>query len=99
MLTQSFNGAGDTVTPTLINILCLWLGEIPLAYVLARPVGFGPAGVFWSIAIAFSVMSLVSAAVFRRGRWKTETRLAAPGRSRSAVTRTRDRRALTQYCL
>jgi putative MATE family efflux protein len=70
VLTQSFNGAGDTVTPTLINVLCLWMGEIPLAYVLARPLGFGPPGVFWSIAIAFSVMSLVSAAVFRRGRWK-----------------------------
>jgi len=70
VLTQSFNGAGDTVTPTLINVLCLWMGEIPIAYVLSRPLGFGPAGVFWSIAIAFSVMSLVSAAVFRRGRWK-----------------------------
>ena len=70
VLTQSFNGAGDTVTPTLINVLCLWMGEIPIAYVLARPAGLGPAGVFWSIAIAFSIMSLVSAAVFRRGRWK-----------------------------
>jgi putative MATE family efflux protein len=70
VLTQSFNGAGDTVTPTLINVLCLWMGEIPIAYVLSSPVGLGPAGVFWSIAIAFSVMSLVSAAVFRRGRWK-----------------------------
>jgi Na+-driven multidrug efflux pump len=42
VLTQSFNGAGDTMTPTLINILCLWLGEIPLAYVLARSAGFAP---------------------------------------------------------
>jgi putative MATE family efflux protein len=70
VLTQSFNGAGDTTTPTLINVVCLWLGEIPLAYVLARTAGLGPSGVFWSIAIAFSLMSLVSAAVFRRGRWK-----------------------------
>jgi len=70
VLTNAFNGAGDTVTPTLINIACLWLGEIPLAYVLARPAGFGPPGVFWAIAIAFSAMSLVSATVFRRGRWK-----------------------------
>jgi len=70
VLTQSFNGAGDTMTPTLINILCLWLGEIPLAYVLARSLGYGPSGVFWAIAIAFSAMSFVSAAVFRRGRWK-----------------------------
>ena len=70
VLTQSFNGAGDTATPTLINVCCLWLGEIPLAYVLARPVGWGPSGVFWSIAIAFSSMSAISALLFRRGRWK-----------------------------
>jgi putative MATE family efflux protein len=70
VLTQSFNGAGDTVTPTLINVACLWLGEIPLAYILARPVGLGPPGVFFAIAIAFSAMSLVSATLFRRGRWK-----------------------------
>jgi putative MATE family efflux protein len=70
VLTQSFNGAGDTLTPTLINIGCLWLGEIPLAYVLARPLGLGPPGVFWGIAIAFSSMSVVSALIFRRGTWK-----------------------------
>ena len=72
VLTQSFNGAGDTMTPTLINILCLWLGELPLAYLLATSAGFGPAGVFWAIAIAFSAMSFVSAAVFRRGKWKNK---------------------------
>jgi putative MATE family efflux protein len=70
VLTQSFNGAGDTVTPTVINLFCFWLFEIPLAYVLARPLGLGPAGVFWSIAIAFSVMTVVSAYFFRRGSWK-----------------------------
>lgn len=70
MLIQAFNGAGDTVTPTLINVFCLWLGEIPLAYILARPAGLGPSGVFWSIAIAFSSMSLVSALLFRRGTRK-----------------------------
>jgi Na+-driven multidrug efflux pump len=72
VLTQSFNGAGDTVTPTLINVGCLWLGEIPLAYVLARTFGMGPPGVFWSIALAFSAMSLVGAVLFKRGRWKTK---------------------------
>jgi Na+-driven multidrug efflux pump len=72
VLTQAFNGAGDTVTPTVLNIACLWLGEIPLAYVLARPAGFGPTGVFWAIAIAFSTLSLVSAMAFRRGRWKSK---------------------------
>jgi Na+-driven multidrug efflux pump len=68
VLTQSFNGAGDTVTPTLINLGCFWMFEIPLAYVLGR--GYGMPGVFWAMAIAFSVMSLVSAWLFRRGRWK-----------------------------
>jgi len=70
VLTASFNGAGDTATPTIINIFCLWLGELPLAVLLARTAGFGPPGVFWAIAIAFSTMSVISAAIFRRGRWK-----------------------------
>jgi putative MATE family efflux protein len=72
VLTQSFNGAGDTVTPTFINVMCLWLGEIPLAYGLAHTAGLGPSGVFWAIAIAFSAMSIVSAVLFRRGSWKTK---------------------------
>jgi putative MATE family efflux protein len=70
VMTQAFNGAGDTVTPTMINVACLWLGEIPLAYVLAKPAGLGPSGVYWSIFLAFSAMSLVSALLFRRGTWK-----------------------------
>jgi putative MATE family efflux protein len=70
VLTQSFNGAGDTWTPTIINVFCLWLGEIPIAYVLARPWGLGPSGVFWAVPIAFSAMTVTSAVVFRRGRWK-----------------------------
>ena len=70
VLTQSFNGAGDTVTPTLLSLFCFWLFEIPLAYVLARPLAMGPAGVFWAMAIAFSVLSVVSALLFRRGTWK-----------------------------
>src|SRR5205823_7668796 len=68
VLTQSFNGAGDTATPTLINLGCFWCFEIPLAYVLGRPLGYGAAVVFWAMAIAFSVMSVVSAVLFRRGR-------------------------------
>ncbi len=70
VLTQSFNGAGDTSTPTLINLACFWLFEIPLAFVLARSLGYGPPGVFWAMAIAFSLMSLISASLFRRGAWK-----------------------------
>lgn len=70
VLTQSFNGAGDTWTPTWINLVCFWLLEIPLAYVLANVVGLGPFGAFLAITIGYSSLALVSAAVFRRGRWK-----------------------------
>jgi putative MATE family efflux protein len=70
VLTQSFNGAGDTATPTWINLFVFWLFEIPLAWLLAERLAFGPAGVFWSITIAFSTLAVVSAALFRRGRWK-----------------------------
>jgi putative MATE family efflux protein len=71
VLTQSFNGAGDTWTPTLLNLLIFWLFEIPLAYVLATVLGWGPAGVFWAIAVSFSMLAVVSAVLFRRGKWKT----------------------------
>src|SRR5215213_5027038 len=70
VLGQSFNGAGDTWTPTIINLFVFWLWEIPLAYVLSMKVGLGPRGVFISMMIAFSTLAIVSAAVFRRGRWK-----------------------------
>jgi putative MATE family efflux protein len=70
VLTQSFNGAGDTWTPTLINLVCFWLWEIPLAWMLALRLGFGPSGVFTAVTIAFSTLAVVSAIVFRRGRWK-----------------------------
>ena len=71
VLTQAFNGAGDTRTPTLIHLVCLWLWEIPLAWVLARPLGFGPTGVFIAVSVAFSTLALMSAWLFRRGTWKT----------------------------
>jgi putative MATE family efflux protein len=72
VLSSAFNGAGDTRTPTVINVVCFWLLEIPLAYLLAGPVGWGPTGVFVAIAVAFSTLALVSAGVFRLGRWKTK---------------------------
>ena len=67
---QSFNGAGDTWTPTVINLFVFWLWEIPLAYVLSVVLGLGPRGVFIAITIAFSTLAVVSGAVFRQGRWK-----------------------------
>jgi putative MATE family efflux protein len=71
VLGQSFNGAGDTWTPTIINLFVFWLWEIPLAYVLSVGLGLGPRGVFVAITISFSTLAVVSALVFRRGRWKT----------------------------
>jgi len=70
VLTQSFNGAGDTATPTWINLFVFWLFEIPLAWLLAKPLHLGPAGVFWAITISFSTLAVVSAVLFRRGTWK-----------------------------
>jgi Na+-driven multidrug efflux pump len=73
VVTQAFNGAGDTWTPTLINLCCYWLLEIPLAWVLAKPLALGPNGVFIAILVAFSTMAVVSVVVFRRGRWRRVT--------------------------
>ena len=71
VITQAFNGAGDTFTPTLINLLCFWLWEIPIAYLLSRYTTLGVRGVFFAITIAFSTLAVVSFLIFRRGRWKT----------------------------
>jgi Na+-driven multidrug efflux pump len=70
VVTQAFNGAGDTRTPTLINLFCFWLLEIPVAWLLAKPLGLGPTGVFVAVLIGFSTMAIVAAALFRRGSWK-----------------------------
>jgi putative MATE family efflux protein len=70
VVSQAFNGAGDTRTPTLINLVCFWLGEVPVAYLLARQGGWGPTGVFLAIPIAFSASALLAVAAFRRGYWK-----------------------------
>ncbi len=70
VLTQAFNGAGDTQTPALINIGVLWFIEIPLAYVLAFPMGLEYLGIFISIAFSHSFHSLVTLYFFRKGYWK-----------------------------
>jgi Na+-driven multidrug efflux pump len=67
---QAFNGAGDTGTPTRINIFVFWLFQLPLAYLLALVLGLGPDGVFWSFALAYSLSAVIGLALFRRGRWK-----------------------------
>ena len=70
VLETAFNGAGDTWTPTWINFFIFWLFEIPLAYLLAYGFQMGPIGAFWAITISFSLLAVVSALLFRRGKWK-----------------------------
>jgi len=72
-LTQSFNGAGDTWTPTWINLFVFWLFEIPLAWFLASRTALAWRGAFLAIMLAYVSLALVSAAIFRRGRWKTKS--------------------------
>jgi MATE family, multidrug efflux pump len=71
-LTSAFNGAGDTWTPTLLNLCCFWLFEIPLAWILADHFGAGATGVFIAIPIAFSMLAIASVFLFRQGRWKLQ---------------------------
>ena len=70
IITQALNGAGDTSTPTYINLLCFWLLQIPLAYALANHFALGPNGVFLAIIVSESLMTVLSVIVFRRGAWK-----------------------------
>jgi len=70
IVTQAFNGAGDTDTPTLINLVCFFIVQIPLAYTLAEIAGFGPTGVFMTIAICDTLVAVIAVVIFRRGRWK-----------------------------
>ena len=70
VMMAAFNGAGDTTTPTFINLCCYWLFQIPLAYALALPAGLGANGVFLAITIAESLLAVAAILIFRRGRWK-----------------------------
>jgi putative MATE family efflux protein len=70
VLTNAFNGAGDTRTPTIINLCCFWAFQIPLAYTLAVVLGMGPLGVFLAIPITETAVTASSWLLFRKGRWK-----------------------------
>lgn len=70
IMEQAFNGAGDTATPTWINLFCYWLLQIPLAWWLSQSTSLGPRGVYLAICLAESVLAVVGMLLFRRGRWK-----------------------------
>lgn len=71
VMINAFNGAGDTRTPTVINIFCFWLFQLPLAYLLAKYFAMGPMGVFIAIPVAETLITVTAFILFKRGRWKT----------------------------
>jgi putative MATE family efflux protein len=70
IMEQAFNGAGDSWTPTWINFCCYWLFQIPLAWWLSHRTPLGQNGVYWAICGAESILAVVSAFLFRKGKWK-----------------------------
>jgi putative MATE family efflux protein len=71
IIIQALNGAGDTTTPSVMNFICFWLLQIPLAYWLATDAGLGPNGVFLAIVIAETVLTALGVLVFRKGKWRS----------------------------
>lgn len=70
VMIQALNGAGDTKTPTWINIFGFWLFQIPLAFILAKSLGMGPTGAFIAIPVAESVLAIAAWYFFKKGKWK-----------------------------
>lgn len=70
VISQAFNGAGDTRTPMFINFFCFWLMEIPLSYFLSVNLGMGLAGVCWAIAGSETALAIIAVIIFRKGKWK-----------------------------
>ena len=73
VIAQAFNGAGDTVTPTILNFFCYWLCQIPLAFWLAYYTGLGASGVFVAVVVSDTLLAVGGIVMFRRGTWKTRT--------------------------
>lgn len=71
VMINAFNGAGDTRTPTIINVFGFWMFQLPLAYLLAKYLQWGPAGVFVAIPVAETAITITAYILFKKGKWKT----------------------------
>ncbi|HKD12922.1 MAG TPA: MATE family efflux transporter, partial [Candidatus Angelobacter sp.] len=72
VIVQAFNGAGDTFTPTIINLVCYWIVQLPLAFFLSRSLQLGANGIFWAILFTETLLGIISILVFRLGWWKSK---------------------------
>lgn len=73
VMLQAFNGAGDTITPTWVNLFGFWFLEIPLAYWLARPIGLESKGAYLAIVVAEAAIAAAGIILFKRGKWRKQT--------------------------
>lgn len=71
VIMQSFGGAGDTRTPTVVNFVVFWLIQIPLAYLFTKSLNWGPSGVYWAVVGSEFILAGICVVLFRRGHWKT----------------------------
>ena len=72
VMINAFNGAGDTWTPTWVNLVGFWFFQIPLAYVLAKTFSLGPLGVFIAIPVAETAIAIAAFILFKQSKWKSK---------------------------